>query len=232
MGKPDIDIIERKDTNLLDMVVKLIPLKRYGFEGNIEMSYSANNATNNLSATSGNLLGISANLLLLTAIVAKSAIRMTNSVKVGMEFNTSHRNSSGTFVNSNEITYSNNLLFPKFIFPFAGWNNKNLLTKQSFINTNISLINRIDFFNQQIFNTGFGFNLSKKENHLWSWKILNFDYTALYNRSAVFDSTLAQNPFLRYSFNTALVMGTSLSYNSVHANPKNPKIGKHLKNKS
>jgi outer membrane protein insertion porin family len=226
---PNIDIIERKDTNLLDMVVKLIPLKRYGFEGNIELSYSANNATNNLSATSGNLLGVSGNLSVTDRNLAKSAIRMTNSVKVGMEFNTSHRNSSGTFVNSSEITYSNSLLFPKFIFPFANWNNKNLITRQSFINTNVSLIKRIDFFNQQIFNTGFGFNLSKKENHLWSWKILNFDYRRLYNRSALFDSTLAQNPFLRYSFNTALVMGMSLSYNSVHANPKNPKLVSTLK---
>ena len=60
---PNIDILEQKDTNLLDMVVKLVPLKKYAFEGNIEMSYSANNATSNLtSAASGNLLGLSANL--------------------------------------------------------------------------------------------------------------------------------------------------------------------------
>ncbi|MDQ2718543.1 MAG: BamA/TamA family outer membrane protein [Bacteroidota bacterium] len=226
---PTIDIIEKKDTNLLDMVVKLIPLKRYGFEGNIELSYSANNATNNLSATTGNLLGISGNLSVTDRNLAKSAIRMTNAIKVGAEFNTSHRNSSGTFVNSNEITYSNNLLFPKFIFPFSAWNKKKLITNQSFINTNISLINRIDFFNQQIFNTGLGFNFSKKENHLWSWKIVNFDFRRLYNRSALFDQTLAQNPFLKYSFNTALVMGTSLSYNVVHANPKNPKLVSTLK---
>jgi len=59
---PTIDIFERKDTNLLDMVVKLVPLKRYGFEGNIEMSYSANNATGNLTTSAtGNLLGLSAN---------------------------------------------------------------------------------------------------------------------------------------------------------------------------
>jgi outer membrane protein insertion porin family len=226
---PTIDIIERKDTNLLDMVVKLIPLKRYGFEGNIELSYSANNATNNLSATTGNLLGVSANLSVTDRNVAKSAIRMTNAVKVGVEFNTSHRNSFGTFINSNEVTYSNNLLFPKFIFPFGAWNQKNLITKQSFINTNISLINRVDFFNQQIFNTSLGYNFSKKENRLWSWKIFNFDYRRLYNRSESFDSTLRANPFLRYSFNTALVMGASISYNEVHANSRNPKLIRTIK---
>ena len=120
---------------------------------------------------------------------------MTNSIKVGVEFNTSHRNSSGTFINSNEVTYSNNLLFPKFIFPFQRLNQKNLITKQSFINTNISLINRIDFFNQQIFNTGFGYNFTNSEKHLWSLKIFNFDYHRLYNRSASFDQTLARKSF-------------------------------------
>jgi hypothetical protein len=226
---PSIDIIEKKDTNLLDVVVKLIPLKRYGFEGNIEMSYSANNATSNLSSTSGNLLGLSANLSVTDRNFLQSAIRMTNSIKAGVEFNTSKKNSFGTFINSNEITYSNNLLFPKFIFPFNSLNSKQLITRQSFINTNISLINRIDFFNQQIVNTSLGYNLSKKENRLWSWKIFNFDYRRLYNRSASFDSTLLLNPFLQYSFNTALVMGMSLSFNAVHSNPKNPKLISTLK---
>jgi hypothetical protein len=227
---PTIDIIEQKDTNLLDMVVKLIPLKKYAFEGNIEMSYSAQSSTTNLSsASAGNLLGLSANLSVTDRNLAQSAIRMTNSIKVGVEFNTSHRNSSGTFINSNEVTYSNNLLFPKFIFPFSVYNQKDLITKQSFINTNISLINRIDFFNQQIFNTGFGYNFTNSEKHLWSLKIFNFDYRRLYNRSASFDQTLAENPFLRYSFNTALVMGSSVSYNLAHVNPKNPKLITNVK---
>lgn len=222
---PGIDIIEKKDTNLLDMVVKLTPLKRYGFEGNIEVSYSANNSTGNLTTTSsGNLLGLSTNFSVVDRNFARSAIRMTNSIKLGIELNTSYKKrGNGKSINSNEITYSNNLLFPQFIFPLNGYNKRRLITKQSFINTNISLINRIDFFNQQIFNTGYGYTFTNNENHLWSLKIFNFDYHRLYNRSARFDSTLKENPFLRYSFNTALVMGTSLSYNLAHTNPRNPK---------
>jgi outer membrane protein assembly factor BamA len=220
---PTIDILEQKDTNLLNMVVKLIPTKKYGFEGNIEMSYSANNATNNLTSPgSGNLLGLSANLTVTDRNVAKSAIRMTNGIKFGIEFNTLHRNSNGTFINSNEISYSNTLLFPKFIFPLGSYNNRKLITNQSFINTNVSLINRIDFFNQQVFNTAYGFNWTNNENHLWSLKIFNFDYHRIYNRSASFDNTLIQYPFLKYSFNTALVMGSGLSYNLAKANSKKP----------
>lgn len=220
---PSIDIIELKDTNLLDMVVKLAPLKRFGFEGNIEMSYSANSNGSTLSAASaGNLLGLSANLAITDRNLAHAAIKMTNAVKVGIEFNTTQKNSSGTFINSNEITYSNNLLFPKLIFPFKPLNKTALVTKQSFINTNISLINRIDFFNQQVFNTALGYQFSKKQNRLLTFKIFNFDYRRIYNRSAKFDQTLIENPFLRYSFNTALVMGSSISYNKVSANAKNP----------
>ncbi|HET7118281.1 MAG TPA: BamA/TamA family outer membrane protein, partial [Hanamia sp.] len=227
---PTIDILEQKDTNLLNMVVKLIPQKKYGFEGNIEMSYSANNATSNLtSAASGNLLGLSANLSVTDRNLAKSAIRMTNAIKVGVEFNTSHRNSNGTFINSNELTYSNTLLFPKFIFPLGGLNKKSFLTNQSFINTSISLINRIDFFNQQVISTSYGFNFTKKEDRLWSLKLFNFDYHRLYNRSASFDSTLEEYPFLKYSFNTALVMGSGLSYSLAKINPRKPNLTYTLK---
>lgn len=222
---PSIDIIEHKDTALLDLVIKLIPLKKYGFEGNIEISYSANSSTSNLPTIStGNLLGMSANLSLTDRNFARSAIRMTNAIKGGMEFNTNRRNSGGTFINSKEFTFNNSFVFPKFIFPLHGIDNKNWVTHQSFINTNLSLINRIDFYNQQIINTALGFNFSKNQNRLWSLRLLNFDFRRLYNRSAAFDQTLEEYPFLRYSFNTALVMGSSLSYTSGSHGFKNPNL--------
>ncbi len=227
---PNIDIVEKKDTNLVDLVVKLIPIKKYAFEGNVELSYSANNTTSNISgASSGNLLGVAGNISVTDRNLAKEAIRMTNSVRVGVEFNTSKRNSSGTLVNSNEVTYSNNILFPKFIFPFSIYNRSSYLTRQSFINTNFSLVNRIDFFNQQIVSFGYGFNFTNNENHIWSFKLLNFDYHRLYNRSDSFNKTLLKYPFLRYSFNTALVMGAGVSYKNAHVNPNNPKIISTLK---
>jgi hypothetical protein len=220
---PAIDIIER-DTNQLDLVVKLTPIKKYGFEGAIELSYSANsNTSNSISATnSGNLLGVSGNLSLLNRNVSKEAIRMTNSIRAGVEFNTSNRNNGGSLINSNELSYSNSILFPKFITPFNKINNKRLLLQQSFITTNVSLIKRIDFFNQQVFNISFGYNWTTKANHSWTWTPLNFDFRRIYNTTARFDKTLDTFPFLRYSFNTALVMGQSLRYVSNYINPAHP----------
>ncbi|MEO7961433.1 MAG: BamA/TamA family outer membrane protein, partial [Ginsengibacter sp.] len=107
---------------------------------------------------------------------------------------------------------------------FNPFNKKELITRQSFINTNFSLINRIDFFNQQIFNLTYGFTFTNNEKHLWSLRLFNFDYHRLYNRSDSFNTTLQKYPFLRYSFNTALVMGTGLSYKSASAKPDNPKV--------
>ena len=227
---PGIDIIEVKDSNQLDLIVKLTPVKKYGFEGDIELSYSANsNTTNAISASnSGNLLGISGNVSLLNRNVAREAIRMTNSIRAGVEFNTSRRNNSSV-INSNEISYSNSLLFPKFITPFSGINRKKLLVQQSFINTNVSLIKRIDFFNQQVFNISHGYNWTSKANHSWIYTPINIDFRRIYNTTERFQKTLDTFPFLRYSFNTALVMGQSLRYISSHVNPKYPQRGTTFK---
>ena len=220
---PTVDIVEKKDTNLLDLVIKLNPIKKYAFEGSGELSYSANTTTTIAAANSGNLMGVAVNLSLANRNLWKQAARMTNAIRIGTEFNTAYQNSNGTFINSTEIGYTNNIVFPRFIFPFRNSNRTKYITKQSFINTTVSLIKRIDFFDQQIFNIGYGYNFTKKQNHLWSLKLFNFDYHRIYNRSDSFNSTLIKYPFLRYSFNTALVMGTSLSYKSSYVGFKNPK---------
>lgn len=206
---PVIDIIERKDS-LLDMVVKMTPFKKYAFEGGIELSYSANSNSSVISAVNaGNLLGISGNLSILNRNLHKDAIKMTNAVRAGVELNTTRRNTNGSFLNSTVLSYSNNILFP---------NNKKLF-KQAFLNTNVSQINRIDFFNQQVFNTTFGINYIKKVNHTRTIRFFNLDFRRIYNRSDRFDQTLLTYPFLKYSFNTALVLGTSFNYNYTYVNP-------------
>jgi outer membrane protein assembly factor BamA len=226
---PTIDIIEKKDTNLLDMVVNLLPVKKFAFEGNVELSYSANTSTTVIATNSGNLLGVSGNISVTNRNLWKQAARMTNSIRAGVEFNTAQRNSTGTFINSRELGYTNNILFPKFLTPFNNLNNKDFLTKQTFINTNVSFINRVDFFDQQVFTLTLGYNWTKNSKHIWSYKPFNFDYHRIYNRSDSFNSTLQAYPFLRYSFNTALTMGQILSYSSAHTNPRNPKNGSSFK---
>jgi outer membrane protein insertion porin family len=53
-------------------------------------------------------------------------------------------------------------------------------------------------------------------------KFANIEYSNLYNRTEAFDKAISENPFLRYSFNTALVMSTTASYNESHVSRRNP----------
>ena len=227
---PTIDIIEKRILTFLTLLSNSFPSKNMLLKVILSLAIRPIVQPCISTANTGNLLGVAGNLSVTNRNLWKQAARMTNAVRVGVEFNTAHgNNSSGSSINSREISYTNNILFPKFITPFKNLNRKKLLTKQSFINTNVSLINRVDFFNQQVFNISFGYNWTNKENHLWSYKPFNFDYHRIYNRSASFRRNLERFPFLRYSFNTALVMGQSLSYNSVHLNTKNPKVVTTLK---
>lgn len=211
---PAIDIIEKQDS-LLDLVIKLIPVKRKTFEGSVELSYSANSNTSNVISTtnSGNLLGLYGNLSLSDRNVKKRAIRMTNALRGGIEFNTAGKNSNGTLINSNELSFTNNIFIP----------NKRKTYKEFFTELTLSQINRIDFFNQQILNLGAGFVISKKANQSLTIRPFNMDFRRIYNQTARFDSTLALYPFLRYSFNTALVLGASANYVLTYTNAKHPK---------
>jgi outer membrane protein insertion porin family len=222
---PGIDIIERNDSNLLDMVVKLIPVKKKAFEGNVELAYSASSTSNNISSTNaGNLLGVSTNFTVLNRNVGKEAIRMTNSLRAGIELNTNRAAAvGGTLVNSQELSFSNSFVFPRKVKLFdTGKKTKPFLSQQTFINTNLSYIRRLEFFNQQVVNINIGYTSVMKPNQQFTLRLLNFDFRRLYNQSSRFDSTIKANPFLRYSFTTALVMGVGVSFSSQYINPNHP----------
>ena len=222
----NIQVIERKDSlGMIDLVLQLVPGKKFGFEAAIETSYSAVSNTNNVSAVNGgNLLGLAGNVSILNRNFAKEGIKMTNSLRVGVEFNFKRDSSNKkNLINSNEISYSNSIVFPRFIFPFRGLNrNKRFRSAESFINTNLSYINRLNLFSLQSVNHAVGYNWNSRNNRVWTFKPLNLEFARLYNQTDSFKRTLEQNPFLRYSFNTALVMGSSLGYRSSKINPRHP----------
>ena len=229
----NIQIVENKlIPDKIDLYIQLVPEKKYGFEAAIETSYSANSNSNNATAANaGNLLGLSGNISLLTRNLNKEAIRMTNAVRAGIEFNLkADSNKTKHLINSNELSLSNSIIIPRFTWPFNKVDRRRFLSSETFFNTNLSYIKRINLFDLQSINFAAGFDWTKKAkrllkpNRLWVWKPLNFEFNRLFNRTAIFDSTLKANPFLRYSFNSALVAGLglgSLSYSVLFTNPKN-----------
>lgn len=229
----NIQIVESKtQPDKIDLFVQLIPGKKYGFEATLEASYSANSNANSATvANAGNLLGVSGNLSLLNRNLNKEAIKMTNALRAGVELNLkADSNNTKNLINSNELSFSNSIIIPRFTWPFNKVDRNRFISSETFFNTNLSYIKRINLFDLQSINFAIGFDWIKKSkrplkpNRLWVWKPLNFEFNKLFNRTAIFDSTLQANPFLRYSFNSALVAGLglgSLGYSFTYVNPKN-----------
>ncbi len=207
----------------IDLVVQLMPGKQYNYDAGLEASYSASSNTNSVTAANaGNLLGLSGNISFLNRNLRKEGIKMTNSLLVGVEFNfRPDSNNRKNLINSNEVSYTNNISFPRLIFPVARYNsNKNFIATETFIGTKLSYINRINLFNLQSFNLAAGYTVTTRKNYQWILKPLNFEFARLYNETDSFKKTLADNPFLRYSFNTALVAGSSLGFRYTKINTK------------
>jgi outer membrane protein insertion porin family len=217
----NIQIQDVKDsTGLIDLVVELIPARKFGFDANVESSYSINsNNTSLANATVGNVLGFSGNVSLINRNVGREAIRMSNALRAGVELNVGNAQKNG-LINSNEFSYNNGIAIPRLVTPFKRLNNKRLLSQQTVFNTNLSYINRINLFNLQSVNFSAGYEWTNKVNRKHTLKFPNIEFTYLYNESDSFRQTILDNPFLRSSFTTALVAGASFNYSSTYFNPK------------
>ena len=226
----NVQVVERKDSiGKLDMYVQLVPTKKYGFEGKIEASYSTNSINNISVANSGNLLGLSGNISAQSRNGGRQGIKITHSLRAGVELNVNERPSSDNFINSSDVGYNLTFAFPKLVLPrnLRTYLNREkkidtLYSKQSFLSFGASNTNRIGLFKLNSFGLSAGYEWSPKSNKTWSLKLVNIEFSNLYNRSYRFDSTLKANPFLRYSFNTALVFGTTIGHSSLSFQPKHP----------
>jgi outer membrane protein insertion porin family len=228
----NIEIVEVKDgdsINKINLIVQLAPAKQLSFETSAEASYSANSNTNNVTtANAGNLLGLSGNVALTNRNLGREGIKMTTGLRAGVELNL-RRDTSTTknIINSNEITFSNTIVFPRFILvPKRVANSKRILSPETFSNFNLSSINRINLFKLQSINLSIGYTWRNRKNAQWLYKPLNVEFTRLFNESQQFIQTLDTTPFLRYSFNTALVAGSNFGFtysfgNRKHTNQQN-----------
>ncbi len=240
-----IRIIENLDSlNKIDLIVELVPGKKLLNVNGLEFNYSS--AGSNANAIAGSLFGISLNASLENRNFAKEAIKMNHNVRFGIEFNNTNRTASSNIINSNEASYSNSVTIPRLLFPklpkfLRSKNNKDNLylfperwiskrkresfkkeTTETFINSNFSYNNRLNLFNLQSIGLNYGYISRDKRNRQFSFKLLNADYSFLYNQSDSFIKILDNNPFLRYSYNTAFSIGVGLSYSSIYRNPKHP----------
>jgi len=214
----NIQTIDLKDSNKVNLIMELIPVKKFGFEAAIEASYSATSNTN--SALGGNLFGVSLNLSLVNRNIGRDAIKMTHLIRTGIELNNNARSKGTQLINSNELSYTNTVLVPRLTWPASKLITKRTQFQESFINTSLAYNNRLKLFNQQSFNSSYGFTWSIKKQRKFQWRPLNAEFNYLFNRTDSFNNIVKQNPFLRYSYTTSFVVGMAGSYSSVYNNPK------------
>ena len=149
----NIQIVEHPQSNKLDLIVELIPIKKFGFEATLETSYSA--VTNQANAIGGSQFGLSGNLSFVNRNIAREAIHMTHSLHSGVEFNNNARSNTTNLINSNEFRYSNSIIIPRIINLFPS-KDKNITGRrgrykagETFFNTSIAYANRLQLFNLQ-----------------------------------------------------------------------------------
>lgn len=210
-----IDSTQTDSIPKVNFTLLLSPVKKYSFSANVESSFSSNV----IAATgSGNILGFLGNISLTDRNVGKEGIRITHSLRTGVEYNLKQNGAQ----NSRELGYSGGLSIPKFMPPFRFILPKRPLSKSSTINANISSLNRVGFFNLASLNLGLGYQWKRKTNSTGYWKPLSIDYTNLFNESDDFKKALASNIFLRNSFQTSLVIGQSYGYAVEFTGKKHP----------
>ncbi len=210
-------------SNLINVIIKLTPSRKFGFETGLELSYSAASNTSNL--LSGNLFGLSGSLSLLNRNLAKDAIKMTHNFRGGIELN-KNVGLKGKVINSNEISYNNNTSFPRLILAavpnvFIGKALKN--NGESFINLGTSYNTRLDLFNLQSINSSFGWTGNNKYNWKWVFAPISIGFSNLFNQSDSFRHILNENPFLNYSYNSALYAGMSFSLSKFNSHLNHPR---------
>lgn len=220
----NIRILEVADTsNLVDLVVELIPGRKFGFEFALEASYSA--TSNTTSGLAGNLFGLSGNLSLLNRNFGREAIRMTNALRAGVELNNNARAATTRLINSLELSYANNIVFPRLVSPFPALfrlfkKDFNPVTAESFINTNLAYNSRLDLFDRQAINVGFGSSILTQNNWKIIFKPVNVEFSYLFNQRDSFKNILLTFPFLRYSYNSALIVGMSGGVSKIWNHPR------------
>ncbi len=207
----NIKLLDNLDEpNKVDIVIELIPAKKYSFYGSLESSFAS--TSNTVTAVGSSLFGLSANFGITNKNVFKQAIRMAHNFRFGIELNNKNTNGYTGLINSTEAGYTNTTTIPKRLILSSMFNKYGFTKGESFVNTGASYTNRLNSFSLQSINLNLGVTAFKGKTQTLIIRPLNAEYSYLFNQSDTFNSILNANPFLRYSYNTSFILGMSVSY--------------------
>jgi outer membrane protein insertion porin family len=195
--------VPRPGVDTVDFEIKMTPASRYLLTANLEGS---RNLTQLVST--GNLLGVGANISILNRNFLRAANQFTNNFRYGVELNVSSRTN---VVQTQQLSYSGSVQFPRAI-PAAA---QNFFGKEKIVRTilaaNVAYTDRLNFFTVGTFNTSWGYEVSWK-NRLLNVRFPNIEYNSL-QRGPRLEELIQTNRSFAYLFNRGLILSVIGNYN-------------------
>jgi outer membrane protein insertion porin family len=190
-----IEALPRAGTDSVDMVIRLSPARKYGFDFNIEGSQNLGGLF-----VGSNLVGVNVNLQ--NRNFAQRAVQATYSLGLATELNSS-------VTQTTQLSGGFSLVFPRFIPGFRlpqKWRDANPRTS---IGVNVRYIHRVDYLDLVGVNASWGYDFSFPK-WLVSIRLPNVEYTNVQKRS-ILENLIRTNQSYNYIFNDGLVVSTILS---------------------
>lgn len=207
---------------IMDVSIKLSPNKRFSIGGGFDFNYSTLN---------GGLIGISPSMTAQNRNLFRGAERITTTLNYNIEFDISAQR----FIYAQEFKIQNELAFPRFFDYLGIWKlmdkihfgKKRLLSANFYqqmrssskarISTNYDYLKVTDFYQYNLFNAAFGYNLRPNSQHQYSW-----DHIGLEVLRPRFDPKLNPSTFLALSFDNQLFTSVFLrSFNYTYTSRVN-----------
>lgn len=188
-----IDQIPREGQDTVDFVIKLTPSKKYSFDTNLEGSI-------NQSAISGSLFGIGYNVGLQNRNFAKAANISNTNIRYGVELG---NQSSGQFIQSQQIAFGHSIYSPRIIPNFKFFNTNLRDNFRTVLSFNASNTERRLLYNLTSINGSWGYEYQRRKT-LVMIKIPNIEYSQLIKRDSL-DTLIKYNPSLQNVFTDGLI---------------------------
>ena len=214
----DIAPVRRDQTDTVDFTMRLTPAPKFNFTTNLEGSFSQ-------SVISGNFVGLGVNVGLQNRNFLRSANLATTNVRYGVELGGI---SSGEFIQTQQLSLSNSLIFPRYVFPgMKEFRNSFRGNIQSILSVNAANTERRYLFNLTSFNTSWGYEFAwrAKEYSLTNRtfnlgvKIPNIEYSYIRKRDSLL-RLIANNPSIQNLFSdgliTSVITNFSMPWNSAN----------------
>ena len=210
--------IRNNNSDTVDFNINLSPAPKYNFTTNLEGSFSQ-------SVFSGNFVGLGLNVGLQNRNFLRSANLLSTNVRYGVELGGIY---SQNFIQTQQISLSNSLVFPRFVFPGMNTFRNNFRGNiQSVFSINAASTERINLYNLSSFNTSWGYDFgwrskefsNNNRTYNLSLKFPNIEYSYLKKRAQL-DSLIIENPSIQYLFSdgliTSIIANFSMPWNSAN----------------